>query len=245
MSDKKKKRKIAKDANNLSQAIGEPIKASGVRRALPRQFKVMAPEGTTSVVGIIDSTAGRMRGNPPRPTGEWLLRLDTPHRGAEFNHININPRLTKLPDPHAPIPSSAITVGKGIAKTAKVMQKVNKVALPIAVVLDTVRLGCAVYDDIERNDGKPKQTVKTGASIAGGWTGGVAGGMGGVEAGAAIGGAIGACFGGVGAIPGAAIGSIVGGIVGSIGGGVAGSYGAEALAGMAFSSDDEESDKED
>ena len=236
---------MAKITNNTLQPIGELIKASGVRRKLPRQYRLMTPEGTSTVLGVIDSTAGRVRGNPPRPAGEWLLRVDTPHRGADFNHININPTLTHLVDPHAAIPTSVVKVSKGIAKTAKFMQKVNKVALPVAIASDAARLGCAIHNDFTRKDGKPKQTVKTGASIAGGWTGGILGGMGGVEAGATMGSSIGLLFGGVGAIPGAAIGSIVGGIVGSISGGAAGSYGAETLAGAAFSSDDEDSDEED
>ncbi|CAF1486319.1 unnamed protein product [Rotaria sordida] len=245
MSDKKERCKIAKTTNNLSQAIGELIKASGVRQALVRQHKSMKPENTTTVLGIIDTTAGRRRGNPPRPVGDWLLRIDCPHPGADFNHININSKLTHIPDPHIPIPNGVVTVSKGITKIAEVMQIVNKLALPIAITLDGVRLGCAVYDDLERDDGKPKQTIKTGASIVGGWTGGIAGGMGGVEAGAAFGRSTGALFGDVGVIPGAAIGSIVGGILGSIGGGIAGSYDAEALTGIAFFNDDEDSDEED
>jgi len=124
------------------------------------------------------------------------------------------------------------------------MQKVNKVALPIAIALDTVRLGNAIYQDVKRDDGKPKQTVKTAASVTGGWVGGAAGGLGGSNVGAWAGGAIGALFGGVGAIPGAAIGSIVGGIIGGIGGGVSASYGLEKLASTAFSSD-EDSENED
>ncbi|CAF1308585.1 unnamed protein product [Rotaria sordida] len=196
MSDKKERCKIAKTTNNLSQAIGELIKASGVRQALVRQHKLMKPENTTTVLG------------------------------ADFNHININSKLTHIPDPHIPIPNDVVTVSKGITKIAEVMQIVNKLALPIAITLDG-------------------QTIKTGASIVGGWTGGIAGGMGGVEAGAAFGRSIGALFGDVGVIPGAAIGSIVGGILGSIGGGITGSYDAEALTGIAFFNDDEDSDEED
>ncbi|CAF3420980.1 unnamed protein product, partial [Rotaria sp. Silwood2] len=106
MRDKKERCKIAKTTNNLSQAIGELIKASGVRQALVRQHKLMKPENTTTVLGIIDTTAGRRRGNPPRPVGDWLLRIDCPHPGADFNHININSKLTHIPDPHIPIHSS-------------------------------------------------------------------------------------------------------------------------------------------
>ena len=245
MTKKDDGRKAAKTTNNVAQAAGEPLKASGIRAGLSSRYKLMTPNGTSTVIGVLDSTAGKVRGTPPRPVGEWILRVDTPHPHAEFNHININPKLTGIPDPHLHVSSNVIRVSKGVAKTAKVMRTINKVALPVAIVLDSVRLGCAIYDDVKRDDGKVKQTVKTGASIAGGWTGGAAGAVGGSELGALIGASVGALFGGVGAIPGAAIGSIIGGIFGSVGGGVAGSYGAEALASMALSSDEEDPEKED
>uniref|UniRef100_A0A915DK03 Carbonic anhydrase n=1 Tax=Ditylenchus dipsaci TaxID=166011 RepID=A0A915DK03_9BILA len=88
------------------------------------------------------------------------------------------------------------------------VQGASKVLLPLAVILDTVKVG----------------------SIAGGWAGGAAGAYGGGEAGAAIGGTIGAFFGGIGAVPGAAVGAVCGTIVGAIGGGVGGSIAAEKVA---------------
>jgi hypothetical protein len=244
MGRKKNNERHAKTVNNVIQAVDEPLKASGIRRALPHQYKLITPDGTSSVLGILDKTAGKVRGTPPKPVGQWVIRVDTPHRGAQFNHININPEITGIPDPHIPISQGAVTASRGVAKAAKVMQKVNKVALPIAIALDTVRLGNAIYQDVKRDDGKPKQTVKTAASVAGGWVGGAAGGLGGSNVGAWAGGAIGALFGGVGAIPGAAIGSIVGGIIGGVGGGVSASYGLEKLASTAFSSDEDSEDED-
>ncbi|CAF4040194.1 unnamed protein product [Rotaria sp. Silwood1] len=161
----------------------------------------MIPEEISSLLGVLDSTARKVRGNRPRPNGEWLLRVDTSRHRAEFNHININPRLTNVPDPHVQIPQSVVTISKEVAKTAKFMEKVNKVALPVAMALDTIRFSCAIYDDSKRGDKKQKQTKLTVTSIVGGWIDGVAGTYAGTEVSEVIGGHVGALFGGVGAIP--------------------------------------------
>ena len=41
----------------------------------------------------------------------WLLRVDGPHKGAEFHHLNINPELTGVPDPHLWLPTGSAQVG--------------------------------------------------------------------------------------------------------------------------------------
>ncbi|CAF5153161.1 unnamed protein product [Rotaria sp. Silwood1] len=117
--------------------------------------------------------------------------------------------LTSVPDPHVQIPQSVVTISKEVAKAAKFMEKVNKVALPVAMALDTIRFSCAIYDDSKRGDKKQKQTKLTVTSIVGGWIGGAAGTYAGTEVSEVIGGYVGALFGGVGAIPGAAVGSII------------------------------------
>lgn len=61
-----------------------------------------------------------------------------------------------------------------MAKVAKVMQKVHKVALLIAIALDTVQPGNVIHQDVKRDDEKSKQTVKTAASVPGDWVGGAA-----------------------------------------------------------------------
>ena len=40
----------------------------------------------------------------------WLFRLDKPHAGANYNHLNINPTVTGVPDPHIKLPHGTLTV---------------------------------------------------------------------------------------------------------------------------------------
>lgn len=92
------------------------------------------------------------------------------------------------------------------------MNKVNKVAIPLAIAIDTVRTGIAVASDIKK--GTTRNTVSTVANVAGGW----AGGYGGATGGAAIGTAF---------LPG--LGTIIGGILGGLTGGIGGSVYAGVL----------------
>lgn len=100
-----------------------------------------------------------------------------------------------------PIPGGTKTL-KALEGTGRVLNSVGKIAKPVAIATDVVRVANAVHQD----DGTiGKNTMLTSASVAGGW------------AGAAIGGIIGSLFAGVGAVPGTAIGGFVGGIIGSFG----------------------------
>ena len=148
--DKKKDR--PKTKNNVAQIIDDSVKASGIHaNILPKNYTLMTYE-RTSVLGI--KSVGRK--------GAWIARVDAAHPGANFYHLNINPELTKMPDLHTPISSTAFSVSKGVANVANVMEQVNKVALPVAIGLDSARLGLAIYHDYKRADGKKKETIKTG-----------------------------------------------------------------------------------
>ncbi len=63
--------------------------------------------------------------------------------------------------------------GTGAARVAKVVHKVNKVAVPVAIAIDTVQTGIAIYEDIQQ--GTTRNTVETAATVAGGWAGGYGG----------------------------------------------------------------------
>jgi hypothetical protein len=172
---------------------------------------------TATRAGIVDKAAGT-----------WLLRLDNAHKGVKKPHININYKLTGVRDPHIPIPGSLVSGGE---MATKALNAVGKAALWAGVVVDTYRIGEALYSDFTKteNNCPGKHTAKTAASVAGGWTGGCAGSAVGSSTGSCIGGVIGAVFGGVGAVPCAAVGSLIGAVVGGVGGGVGVSYAAEAL----------------
>lgn len=46
-----------------------------------------------------------------KATKNWIFRLDKPHKGANFNHININPKFSGLRrDPHLKIPTGSLYV---------------------------------------------------------------------------------------------------------------------------------------
>ncbi len=138
-------------------------------------------------------------------SGKWILRFDGPHKTHTFYpHINTNPRLTKLPDPHIPISNSTFTASKGIAKIVGVLETAGKYALIVAVTVDGVRLGYAIYKDyINGKFESFELTVKEGSSILASWTGGYVFGSLGSISGAKVGGLVGAVFGGAAALPGA------------------------------------------
>ena len=51
--------------------------------------------------------------------------------------------------------------------TGQVLEKINKVAVPVAIAIDTVRVGSALVGDI-KND-TTRNTVKTATTVAAGW----------------------------------------------------------------------------
>lgn len=206
-------------SNSIVGPIAEGIATSVL---LPSRYGLEPARGAT-VTGIRDLSAGRVNaaGNA---VGDWLVRLDSPHKGTNFPHINLNPNLTGVSDPHLKIsPGMLRSAGTG----ARILNATGKIAVPLAVGVDSYRL----YNAYSADGGQiGDNTIRTGASIAGGWTGAAVGGAAGAKGGAAIGGAIGAFFGGVGAAPGAAIGGILGGIGGAILGAFGGSSAGEAIA---------------
>jgi hypothetical protein len=53
-------------------------------------------------------------GVPKKSPLHWLVRFDRPHKGTKYNHININHRVTGLPDPHTKLPTGALQVSGDI-----------------------------------------------------------------------------------------------------------------------------------
>jgi hypothetical protein len=221
------KKKAVRNAGRVAEGVT-------ATRHMPRQYGLATGNylSKSTRAGIVDKAAGKC-----------LLRLDNAHKGVTTPHININPKLTGVKDPHIPIPGSLV---KGGEMATKALNAVGKAALVAGVVVDTYRVGEALYSDCTKTRKKRpgKRTAKAAASVAGGWAGGCAGAAAGSSTGAYIGGAIGALFGGVGAVPGAAIGSLIGAVAGGVGGGVGASCAAEALVEELVSDPEEDENEE-
>ena len=218
-----------KGVESKIDTAGECVAAAAIgAKAGCRGYQLRVNSSGNCKVNVLTKAKGSARPN-------WVVRFDQAHGGVNpaghVPHINVNPQVnTKLRvDPHWKIPAGTkglkvlyiyfslplrqfkiieliynyLKVAENVAKGCKVA---NKVLLPVAIAVDVVDGGKAIYHDIDR--GTSRNTVETGAAIAGGW----GGGYGGATCGAAIGSLI---------FPG--IGTIIGGIVGGIGGGIGGS----------------------
>lgn len=53
----------------------------------------------------------------------WVFRVDKPHANAEFHHVNINPKMTGVKDPHIQLPSGAASAGEAATTAANVFGK--------------------------------------------------------------------------------------------------------------------------
>jgi RHS repeat-associated protein len=178
----------------------------GANQGTQQRYQVEPSRGATTT-GIRDTQAGRVSSSTGKPVGEWGVRVDNAHPGANQPHVNINPKVTGIPDPHTKISPTTLKILGG---TGKALEAVGKVAKPVAVVTDAVRLGSAVQQD---GGTVGENTVKTAGSVAGGWAG--------AAAGAAIGAKGGAI---VGSLFGPGPGTVIGGFVGGLGGGIVGSF---------------------
>jgi len=179
---------ILRDSSNVLKAIKCCLIQAG------NNWKIIFDSSTNCKVNLIKG-------------GQWILRLDGPHRGANFDHININPDYWGIPDPHTALPPGGLRAGVTFAKFCQLIQKFSRGLFVLAIMIDTARILRALYRDYK--NGTFRNTVDTIASIVGAWTGGYLGCIAGA--------AIGTYF-----MPG--VGTIIGGIIGSIAGSIAGSY---------------------
>jgi hypothetical protein len=220
--------------NRAARNAGRFAEGVTAARHMPRQYGLATGKylSKSTRAGIVDKAAKKC-----------LIRLDNAHKGVNTPHVNFNPKLTGVKDPHIPIPGSLV---KGGEVATKVLNGVGKVAVVAGVVADAYRVGSAIYSDCTNTKKKRpgKRTAKAAASVAGGWAGGCAGAAAGSSTGAYVGGAIGALFGGVGAVPGAAIGSLIGAVVVGVAGGVGGSSAAEAIVEEVVSDPEEDENEE-
>jgi hypothetical protein len=70
----------------------------------------------------------------------WVLRLDKPHKGVNYDHININRIYTHKPDPHTKLPPGVIPV---FGTLTKVINGVGDILFYVAAAADTYK--CVYY----------------------------------------------------------------------------------------------------
>lgn len=188
---------LAKTGGSILNAVKDysvPVTKTGVIFGAVKDYTITAARtGSSTGYLVLKDVA----------SGKWIARFDRPHGTTLFSHINLNPRITKVPDPHIPISNATLAASKGLAKTVTVLESLGQAALVTVILVDTARMGNAVYQDYQNQFESTENTVKTGSSIAASWAGGFTGGYLGSKSGAITGGAVGSIFGGAGAAPGA------------------------------------------
>ena len=185
-------------------------------RIAPQRFRLKAITRGSSNAMLVDTRSGKLRPGSTKPAGLWVVRSDGPHNNHVTTHLNVNGNITGVHDPHIPISTN---VYRSAGALARGMETVGRAAAPVAIGADTIRIGVAIHEDVNKVG---PATQHAAAGIAGGWVGALSGAVVGAEGGAAAGGALGTFAGGVGAAPGAAVGGVVGGIGGAIAGGLMG-----------------------
>ncbi|GAA0563630.1 RHS repeat-associated core domain-containing protein [Chitinophaga japonensis] len=209
------------DTSTLPKYVSAPANAvgstaKGALFGLNGRYQLEPVRGAT-VTGLRDTQLGRISKTTGKAVGEWAVRVDNPHGGAPTPHLNINPKVTGVPDPHTPISAGTL---KTLGTAGQVMEGVGKVAKPVAVVTDVLQVGIAIKTDIQ--EGKSgDNTIVAGGRVAGSW--------GGALTGAAIGAKGGAFIGSFAGPAGTAVGGFVGGLGGGIIGGILGSMGGETV----------------
>jgi len=76
--------------------------AKGFSGGMTQRYQIEPARGAT-VTGIRDTQAGRISKSTGKAVGEWAVRFDEGHEGALTPHINVNPKLSGVPDPHTPV----------------------------------------------------------------------------------------------------------------------------------------------
>ncbi len=170
------------------------------------QVDVYEPPQGAARLKVTDLTQGRVKAG--KPVGKPILRIDAPHGGASYPHVNVENMPSGLKPlealDHAKIPN----IPTGALKAAK---HLGKGLVVVGIAADAYDLKTSYDADKARGDGRYTETKKAVGRVAGGWSGAIGG--------AAAGAAIGSIVPGVGT----AIGGLVGGVVGGIGGSIGGS----------------------
>ncbi|KAH7703589.1 Protein C13G5.2 [Aphelenchoides avenae] len=171
----------------------------------PLYVKAVSGDGST-VLKVVDAA-----------TNKWAIRVDKPHAGAAYNHINVNKAVSGMKDPHIPVSDMTLAAAKGVNSVIEAIKKVEPFVKTAVYVADAYQVADAVYSDYKARR-CPRRTLRTAGRVGGSYGGLYVGAKVGGSVGSTVGGIVGGLFGGVGAVPGAAIGGWLGSFVGGYSG---------------------------
>jgi hypothetical protein len=207
------------DPSAAAGAAKDSVIGVAAHRKIPHRYELRSIESklnpatgkprNSSVAGIFDTKAN-VDAKTGVPRGQFEVRFDRSHsyKGAPTGaHLNLGVGEHSA----VPVPSGVVEAG---GKAARALEGLDRVAIPVGVAVDTLRLGEAFHADGNKIG---RQTIHTAGSAIGGWSGAFAVAAGGAEVGAAIG------------LLGGPVGSAVGGVVGGLFGGILGSFGGSAF----------------
>ena len=183
------------DDGTGSSSISPVVK--GVQQSVQqtgKNLKVDLPLGAhgSNRVLVTDKTMGRFDTKTGMPRGEPIFRIDGPHGGAPYDHINVGKNVPKWLEwakkyDHLKIPKIPDWILKGVKGAEKLLA-------PLAIGLDGYDLYSSYQADKGAGNKNYDETKKATGRVAGGW----GGALGGAALGMAVGGPIGALICGVG-----------------------------------------------
>lgn len=123
---------------------------------------------TSNIVNIFDKTKISSLGNP-----KWWVRYDRPHGNVQYSHININPKLTGVPDPHIPISGATAKAAGYLGKVAEKLNDVAPYLTTAAMLCEGYRVVQEVRKDYEH--GTTRNTIEYVTTVGGTYTAASAG----------------------------------------------------------------------
>ncbi|VDL72252.1 unnamed protein product [Nippostrongylus brasiliensis] len=117
-------------------------------KAVQLRYQLIPSRMLNNVVraGVLDTRMGRMKNG--KHTGKFVVRVNNPSHGrSNYHRITVDPKgFPSSKNPHIPVSPEVVTAA---SKVQKGLQVAGKVALVVSVIMSGVRIGKAIYDEID------------------------------------------------------------------------------------------------
>ncbi|CCQ95297.1 hypothetical protein CULT_2470005 [[Clostridium] ultunense Esp] len=130
---------------NASKGAVPGLTKNPLRNSGGYSFLDTSSKSTSTVFGIVDNNVGKISKTTGQPRGEAAFRIDSPHKGYEYNHINTNTQ--RYPNNkilqslnHKPISDFTYNLAKNADKVAYGAKIGGRALGVVAVALDTMNV---------------------------------------------------------------------------------------------------------